>query len=258
MRSADDGDRFRSSERFDRLSATWWNAAGLMRPLHVVNGALRLAASCSSSIASHFGRDGRVAGGTCGCSTWAAAAGCSRSRWRGAAGRVVGIDASRGNVAAAQRHAASQGVAVEYRLGEPARGAAARGVCSTWCWRSRWSSTSQTWAAFVGTVAQHVAPGGLLLASTIDRTWKSFVFAIVGAEYVLARSCPGARTSGERFRAAGRNWRPRPRAQGLQPGSTCGACATCQLGAPGLAVPGARGSTTWATLVRGAGGAGPR
>jgi 2-polyprenyl-6-hydroxyphenyl methylase/3-demethylubiquinone-9 3-methyltransferase len=39
--------------------------------------------------------------------------------------------------------------------------------------------------AFVDTVARGVAPGGLLFASTIDRTLKSFVFAIVGAEYVL-------------------------------------------------------------------------
>ena len=39
--------------------------------------------------------------------------------------------------------------------------------------------------AFVETVAQRVAPGGLQFASTIDRTWKSFVFAIVGAEYIL-------------------------------------------------------------------------
>ena len=28
-------------ERFNRLSATWWNSAGPMRPLHVING-LRL------------------------------------------------------------------------------------------------------------------------------------------------------------------------------------------------------------------------
>ncbi|MDZ4123470.1 MAG: bifunctional 2-polyprenyl-6-hydroxyphenol methylase/3-demethylubiquinol 3-O-methyltransferase UbiG, partial [Hydrogenophaga sp.] len=40
-------------------------------------------------------------------------------------------------------------------------------------------------AGFVDTVARRVAPGGLLIASTIDRTWKSFAFAIVGAEYVL-------------------------------------------------------------------------
>ncbi len=38
---------------------------------------------------------------------------------------------------------------------------------------------------FLDTVARRVAPGGMLIASTIDRTWKSFAFAIVGAEYVL-------------------------------------------------------------------------
>lgn len=33
--------------------------------------------------------------------------------------------------------------------------------------------------------AGHVAPGGLLFVSTIDRTWKRWLFAIVGAEYVF-------------------------------------------------------------------------
>jgi 2-polyprenyl-6-hydroxyphenyl methylase/3-demethylubiquinone-9 3-methyltransferase len=33
--------------------------------------------------------------------------------------------------------------------------------------------------------ARHVAPGGLLFVSTIDRTWKSFALAIVGAEYLF-------------------------------------------------------------------------
>ena len=42
-------------ERFDRLSATWWNPTGPMRPLHVVN-ALRLA-HVIELIGSHFGRD---------------------------------------------------------------------------------------------------------------------------------------------------------------------------------------------------------
>jgi len=40
-------------------------------------------------------------------------------------------------------------------------------------------------AAFMATTACRLAPGGILFASTIDRTWKSFVFAIVGAEYLL-------------------------------------------------------------------------
>lgn len=31
----------------------------------------------------------------------------------------------------------------------------------------------------------HLAPGGLLIASTINRTWRSFWFNIVGAEGLL-------------------------------------------------------------------------
>ncbi len=39
--------------------------------------------------------------------------------------------------------------------------------------------------AFIATCTQLVAPGGLLIVSTINRTLKSFALAIVGAEYVL-------------------------------------------------------------------------
>jgi 2-polyprenyl-6-hydroxyphenyl methylase/3-demethylubiquinone-9 3-methyltransferase len=39
--------------------------------------------------------------------------------------------------------------------------------------------------AFLATAASSLAPGGMLFVSTIDRTWKSYVFAIVGAEYLL-------------------------------------------------------------------------
>lgn len=45
--------------RFDRLSATWWNAAGPMRPLHVTNG-LR-GGYLLERIAGHFGRDAEAA-----------------------------------------------------------------------------------------------------------------------------------------------------------------------------------------------------
>jgi 2-polyprenyl-6-hydroxyphenyl methylase / 3-demethylubiquinone-9 3-methyltransferase len=38
---------------------------------------------------------------------------------------------------------------------------------------------------FVDTCATMVRPGGLMIAATLNRTLKSFAFAIVGAEYVL-------------------------------------------------------------------------
>jgi 2-polyprenyl-6-hydroxyphenyl methylase/3-demethylubiquinone-9 3-methyltransferase len=39
--------------------------------------------------------------------------------------------------------------------------------------------------AFVRDAAAHLAPGGLLLASTINRTLRSYLAAIVGAEVVF-------------------------------------------------------------------------
>ena len=168
-------------ERFDRLSATWWNPAGPMRPLHVVNELRQ--GYVIERIASHFGLDGPSLDGLrildVGCGGGLLSEPLAR---RGA--QVVGIDASRGNVAAAQRHAASQGVAVDYRLGEP--GTALRvDECFDVVLALEVVEHVDDVEAFVDTVANHVAPGGLLLASTIDRTWKSYVLAILGAEYVL-------------------------------------------------------------------------
>ena len=168
-------------ERFDRLSSTWWNPTGPMRPLHVVN-ALRLA-HVLERIASHFGRAGPSLAGLrildVGCGGGLLSEPLAQ---RGA--QVVGIDASAGNVAAAQRHAAAQGVAVDYRLGEP-QAVLRPGEAFDLVLALEVVEHVDDVAAFVGTAARHVAPGGLLLASTIDRSWKSFAVAIVGAEYLL-------------------------------------------------------------------------
>ena len=59
--------------------------------------------------------------------------------------------------------------------------ASASTSCSPW----RWSSTSPTSALFVKRCAEMVKPGGLMIAATLNRTFKSFALAIVGAEYVL-------------------------------------------------------------------------
>ena len=39
--------------------------------------------------------------------------------------------------------------------------------------------------AFLGHCAAMLKPGGLMVVSTLNRNWKSFALAIVGAEYVL-------------------------------------------------------------------------
>jgi 2-polyprenyl-6-hydroxyphenyl methylase / 3-demethylubiquinone-9 3-methyltransferase len=169
-------------ERFNRLSATWWDSHGPMRPLHVVN-ALRLD-HVVDQIARHLGRsaaerlDGvRILDVGCG-------GGLMSEPLARLGAQVVGVDASPGNVAAARLHAQAEGVSVDYRLGEPAN-VLAPGELFEVVLALEVVEHVDDVPAFVDAVAGRVAPGGLLIASTIDRTWKSFLFAIVGAEHVL-------------------------------------------------------------------------
>ncbi|MEX1165535.1 MAG: bifunctional 2-polyprenyl-6-hydroxyphenol methylase/3-demethylubiquinol 3-O-methyltransferase UbiG, partial [Hydrogenophaga sp.] len=167
-------------ERFNRLSATWWNAQGPMRPLHVVN-ALRLA-RLVKQLGEHFdlGTEPLPLAGLrildVGCGGGLLAEPLARL-----GAQVVGVDASPGNVAAAQLHAASQGVAVDYRLGEPHEVLGSDERFDVVLALEVVEHVSDV-TAFVDGVGRRVLPGGLLFASTIDRTWKSFLFAIVGAE----------------------------------------------------------------------------
>lgn len=170
-------------ERFNKLSATWWNSQGPMRPLHVVNE-LRLG-YVVEQVKRHYGLQAkarpleglRMLDVGCG-------GGLLSEPLAQLGAQVVGVDASPGNIAAAQLHANQQRVSVDYRLGEPE---AVLGVNEHFDVVLALEVVEHVndVPAFVRSVGSRVAPGGLLFASTIDRTWKSFVFAIVGAEYVL-------------------------------------------------------------------------
>jgi len=169
-------------ERFNRLSATWWDSRGPMRPLHVVN-ALRLN-YLVEQIASHLGRDSasalsglRILDVGCGGGLMSEALALMDAQ-------VVGVDASPGNVAAARLHAQSHNVTVDYRLGEPAEVLAPEERFDVVLALEVVEHVSDV-PAFLATAAALLAPGGMLFVSTIDRTFKSFVVAIIGAEYLL-------------------------------------------------------------------------
>jgi len=168
--------------RYNQLAATWWNPQGPMRPLHVLN---QLRQGRVQALAeAHFGRaPGAGLGGLrvldVGCGAGLL---CEPLARAGAA--VTGIDAAARSIAIARDHAAAGSLAIDYRAGEPSQ-ALQPGEQFDVLLLLEVVEHVQDMPAFVRGVLAHLAPGGLVVASTLNRTWRSFLLAIVGAEWVL-------------------------------------------------------------------------
>jgi 2-polyprenyl-6-hydroxyphenyl methylase/3-demethylubiquinone-9 3-methyltransferase len=96
---------------------------------------------------------------------------------------VVGIDASARNVEIARRHAQATGAPVRYvhTLPESFGEAGSFDVVISLEVVEHVADR----AAFLAATARFVAPDGLLVLGTLNRTVRSFLKAIVGAEYML-------------------------------------------------------------------------
>ncbi|MEY9181022.1 2-polyprenyl-6-hydroxyphenyl methylase/3-demethylubiquinone-9 3-methyltransferase [Bradyrhizobium sp. USDA 326] len=169
--------------KFSKLSAEWWDPKGKMAPLHRINplrlGYIRDAAcrkfernvrslNCLGSL--------RVLDIGCGAGLL-----CEPLSRLGA--QVIGIDPSQSNIAAAKLHADKSHLAIDYR-------------CTTVEEidpRERFDIVLAMEVVehvtdvgvFLKRCASMLKPNGLMVVSTLNRNWKSFALAIVGAEYVL-------------------------------------------------------------------------
>jgi 2-polyprenyl-6-hydroxyphenyl methylase / 3-demethylubiquinone-9 3-methyltransferase len=160
--------------KFSALAHRWWDPGSEFRPLHEINP-LRL------------GWIERVAGGLAdkaildvGCG-----GGILAEAMASAGARVTGIDLSEKALGVAQLHRLESGVAVDYRLIAAealAEEAPARFDVVT-CMEMLEHVPDP--GAIVAACAVLAKPGGTLVFSTLNRNPKSYVFAILGAEYLL-------------------------------------------------------------------------
>jgi 2-polyprenyl-6-hydroxyphenyl methylase/3-demethylubiquinone-9 3-methyltransferase len=97
---------------------------------------------------------------------------------------VVGADPSLPNIEAAKLHAADAGVAVDYRA-TTAEALADEGERFDVVLAMEVVEHVADLSLFIKRCGEMVKPGGLMITATLNRTLKSFAFAIVGAEYVL-------------------------------------------------------------------------
>ena len=159
--------------KFDALAARWWDPDGEFRPLHEINP-LRL-----DWIRQFVELDGaRALDIGCG--------GGILTESMAAAGAVVtGIDMAEKPLGVARLHQVESGAEVDY-LQSTAESMASQhagqfDVVTCLEMLEHVPSPSQVIAA----TAELVRPGGHVFFSTINRNPKSFLFAIVGAEYIL-------------------------------------------------------------------------
>jgi 2-polyprenyl-6-hydroxyphenyl methylase/3-demethylubiquinone-9 3-methyltransferase len=169
--------------KFSKLSEQWWDPNGKMAPLHKINP-LRLTyirdAACRK-----FGRNVKSLNCLSGLRLLDIGCGagllCEPFTRLGA--QVIGIDPAAKNIEAARLHAEKGQLSIDYR-----------------CTSVEEMNVRERFDIVLAMeVVEHVAdvglflnrcaamlkPGGMMVISTLNRNWKSFALAIVGAEYIL-------------------------------------------------------------------------
>ncbi|WP_295719494.1 bifunctional 2-polyprenyl-6-hydroxyphenol methylase/3-demethylubiquinol 3-O-methyltransferase UbiG [uncultured Halovibrio sp.] len=160
--------------KFDAMAQRWWDPEGECKPLHEINP-LRL-----GYIEQHTGSLNGQTVLDVGCGGGLLSEAMAR---RGAT--VTGIDLSREAVGVADLHALEAEVTVDYRVEDvEALLEQEAGRYDTVTCLEVLEHVPDP-AATVAACARLLKPGGSLVVSTINRNAKSWLFAKVGAEYVL-------------------------------------------------------------------------
>jgi 2-polyprenyl-6-hydroxyphenyl methylase / 3-demethylubiquinone-9 3-methyltransferase len=184
--------------RFARTAQAWWDPDGDFRPLHQINP-VRLA-FIRDHLAAQFGRDIRAARPFAGLALLDI--GCGGGLVSEPLARlgftVTGIDAEIETLAVARRHAEATGVDVDYRQATAESLAAAEESFDAVLALEVVEHVAEP-AVFLSAASRLVRPGGALIAATINRTTAAFLFAILGAEYLL-RWLPRGTHRWSRFR----------------------------------------------------------
>ncbi|MES2710852.1 MAG: bifunctional 2-polyprenyl-6-hydroxyphenol methylase/3-demethylubiquinol 3-O-methyltransferase UbiG [Pseudomonadota bacterium] len=158
--------------KFGALAERWWDPRGPMAPLHAMNP-LRTGwvAARAGGLAGK-----RVLDVGCG-------AGLASEAFARMGAEVVGMDAAPEALAAARPHAEAGGLTIDYREGGPED--LADGDRFDVVVALEVIEHVEARAAFIAALARAVAPGGVLVMSTLNRTPRAFLMAKLGAEYLL-------------------------------------------------------------------------
>jgi 2-polyprenyl-6-hydroxyphenyl methylase/3-demethylubiquinone-9 3-methyltransferase len=171
-------------DRFARLASEWWDPKGKFRTLHQI-GPARIG-YIRDELVRHFQRPSPSLKPLAGLSVLDIGCGggliCEPLARLG--GQVTGLDPAAENIEAARRHAAGQELVIAYVEGRVEDLQEQRRTFDAVVCLEVVEHVPDV-PAFLKACRALVKPGGLMLLSTINRTLKAYLLAIVGAEYVL-------------------------------------------------------------------------
>jgi 2-polyprenyl-6-hydroxyphenyl methylase/3-demethylubiquinone-9 3-methyltransferase len=173
-------------DKFSQLAHRWWDPEGEFRPLHEINP-LRL-----EWIDRHAALAGKAVLDV-GCGGGILAEAMAR---RGA--RVTGIDLADKPLRVAELHLHESRLEITYQLKSAEDLATERPAAFDLVTCMELLEHVPQPASMVAACASLVRPGGQVFFSTINRNPKSYLFAVIGAEYVL-RLLPKGTHDYERF-----------------------------------------------------------
>lgn len=171
-------------ERFSGLADEWWKPDGAFKVVHAFNAAR--VGHISRRVPQLMARDPSQASPLTGLSVLdvGCGAGIVTEPISRLGGDVLGIDAAERNVLVAARHAGLTQAPVRYRHALPEE-LVGEGRRFDIVMSLEVVEHVASVPVFLAALGDLVAPGGLLVIGTLNRTPLSFLKAIVGAEYVL-------------------------------------------------------------------------
>jgi 2-polyprenyl-6-hydroxyphenyl methylase/3-demethylubiquinone-9 3-methyltransferase len=171
-------------EKFEKMADEWWSATGKFKPLHKFNPC-RIK-FIKDKLISHFALDEpsklplknlKILDVGCGGGLL-----CEPLKRLGA--NIVGIDAGEKNIEIAKIHAKRSGLEIDYRSQDVEELAATDEKFDVVLAMEIVEHVDDV-EKFIEATANCLKSGGLMFVATLNRTAKSYLNAIIGAEYVL-------------------------------------------------------------------------
>ncbi|MFZ9198441.1 MAG: bifunctional 2-polyprenyl-6-hydroxyphenol methylase/3-demethylubiquinol 3-O-methyltransferase UbiG [Paracoccaceae bacterium] len=170
--------------KFEAMAAEWWDPNGKFKPLHLMNPCrldyitTQIEAEFDRNLAETAPFAGlRILDIGCG-------GGLLSEPMARLGATVVGADAAPRNIPVAQVHAEQSGLTIDYRH-TTAEDLAAAGEQFDVVLNMEVVEHVADPLAYLTACQQLLKPGGLMICSTLNRNPKSFVMAIIGAEWVM-------------------------------------------------------------------------